>query len=199
MKVLLIVLAVLALLVLFRPAYREPRVYRGVFPPETCDHVRGLASKRLGPSTVSLDKNVDENVRKSETAWLGPEDPVVRFVMETCASMTDRPIGNCEKLQVLRYKPGGFYKPHQDAFADEANMRLHTCVVALNDEYEGGATAFPNLGKEYRLKKGDVLVFDTLNDWGRMTPEALHGGLAVTSGEKWICNLWIRTFPYETS
>lgn len=197
--ILLIIIALVVLMILFRPVYHGPRVYRDVVPPDTCDYIMTRARKDLRPSTVSMDKLVDEKIRKSDTAWLGPEDPVIRSVMEMCTSKTDRPLSNCEKLQVLRYGPGGFYSPHQDAFKGEANMRLHTCIIALNDDYEGGATAFPNLGKEYRLRKGDMMLFDTMNDWGRMTPDALHGGLPVTSGEKWICNLWIRTYPYSTT
>ena len=59
--------------------------------------------------------------------------------------MTDRPLHNCEDLQVLRYKPGGFYKPHQDTFSDDKNKRMYTFIIALNDEYEGGETEFPNI------------------------------------------------------
>lgn len=200
MKVLLIILAIVVLAVLFRPVYYGPRIFRNLVSHETCDYIIEKAKKNLRPSTVSKDKVVNENVRKSETAWLSPkEDPIIRTVMETCVSKTDRPLRNCEHLQVLRYKPGGFYSPHQDAFTGEANMRLHTCIIVLNDDYEGGATAFPNLGKEYRLNKGDMMLFDTMDDWNRITPKALHGGLPVTDGEKWICNLWIRTFPYETN
>jgi hypothetical protein len=29
-----------------------------------------------------------------------------------------------------------------------------------------------------------------------MTSKALHGGLPVKSGEKWVCNLWVRQYPY---
>ena len=160
-------------------------------------HIIKKATTELQPSVVSRDRTLNDSIRKSETAWLSPEEPIVKSIMEQCISETDRPLINCEKLQVLKYKPGGFYKPHQDAFEDDENMRMHTCIIALNDGYEGGETEFPNLGKKYKLDKGDMLLFDTTNDWGWMTSKALHGGNPVTSGEKWICNLWIRTFPYE--
>lgn len=191
-----ILVAIIILAVLLRPVYHEPRIVKNFLHPDECDYIMEKASKTLQPSTVSHNKVVDDRVRMSETAWLGKEDPKVRDVMERCVSMTDRPLRNCEKLQVLRYTPGGFYKPHQDCFRDDKNRRMHTCIIALTDDYEGGATVFPNLKKEYKLKKGDLLFFNTLNDWGHMTPKALHGGAPVTAGEKWICNLWIRTHPY---
>ncbi len=192
----IVLLAIVILGILLRPMYHEPRVIKNFMTPEECDYIKQTASKILQPSTVSHDKVVDENVRVSETAWLGTDDPNVKDVMQRCVSHTDRPLRNCEKLQVLKYTPGGFYKPHQDCFKDDKNRRMHTCIIALTDDYEGGATVFPNLKKEYKLQKGDMLLFNTLDDWGWMTPKALHGGAPVTDGEKWICNLWIRTYPY---
>ena len=192
----LVLLFIFVIAFLLRPRYHEPKVIRNMLTPEECVSVMEKASKKLHPSVVSQDKRVDQNIRMSETAWLEKDDPLVRNIMERCLTMTDRPIQNCEKLQVLRYTPGGFYKPHQDCFKEDKNRRMHTCIIALTDDYEGGATVFPNLKKEYKLRKGDALFFDCLNDWGHMTSKALHGGAPVMAGEKWICNLWIRTYPY---
>ena len=197
MKILLLTFAILTLCLLFRPVYHEPRVFRGYIAPETCDYIIKQAEKRLHSSTVSKDKTLDEQIRKSETAWLDNEDPVISEVVNKCVSNTDRPFRNCEKLQVLKYTTGGFYKTHQDAFENDTNMRMHTCIIALNSGYEGGETEFPNINKKYKLEKGDMLLFDNTNDWGWMTTESEHGGLPVTEGEKWICNLWIRTYPYQ--
>lgn len=196
MKLLLILLTIVLIAILLYPEYHQPRIYKGFISHEVCDYIIKNATPKLETSVVSMDKTVNDNIRKSETAWLGPEDPIIKSVMQNCVSKTDRQIKNCERLQVLRYVPGGFYKPHQDAFSDDKNMRMHTCIIALNDDYNGGETEFPEIGKKYKLKKGDMLLFDTLNDWGVITPKALHSGNPVTSGEKWICNLWIRTYPY---
>lgn len=197
---LLIITAIVILCILYRPRYHQPRVYKNLFSPETCDHIRNVASKSLEPSTVSEDREVDTSIRKSKTAWLNPRnDKIVKRVIEKCASLTDRSPKNCEQLQVLKYKPGGFYTEHQDAFDldIEQNYRLYTCIIGLNDEYAGGETNFPNIKRKYRLGKGDVLVFNTLNDWDRFTDDALHSGLPVQSGEKWICNLWIHKHKFN--
>jgi predicted 2-oxoglutarate/Fe(II)-dependent dioxygenase YbiX len=118
-------------------------------------------------------------------------------MIKKCVSFTDRKPVNSEYLQVLKYKEGGFYTPHQDAFFDEPNPRTVTAIIALNDDYEGGETEFPNLGKKFKLNKGDVLVFNNFTDWGYQTPKSLHGGRPVKSGVKWICNLWIHRYPYN--
>jgi len=75
-------------------------------------------------------------------------------------------------------------------------MRVYTFILALNDGYNGGETVFPNINKTYKLKAGDALFFDTLDNYNLITSKALHGGKPVKSGDKWICNLWVRKYPY---
>jgi hypothetical protein len=193
----MILLLFLILLVVFLlPVYQKPRVFHDFLTPEERNHIMTEAEKELEPSVVSDDRVLDESVRKSETAWLSREDPVVDAVIRRCLKYIDRPIENCERLQVLRYKPGGYYKPHSDSIDDGKNPRLYTFILALNDDYEGGETAFPNLGNEYKLHAGDALFFDILDNYELETSKALHGGKPVKSGEKWICNLWVRKYPY---
>lgn len=178
------------------PIYREPTVVKNLLSDEERAHIIKEATPMLHASTVKKARVVEENVRKSETAWLSMRDPIVRDVMERCIRHTDRPLQNCEQLQVLRYKPGGYYVPHQDAFI-EKNMRMYTFILALNDDYEGGETVFPYLNKSYKLEAGDALFFDTLDNYNLDTSKALHGGQPVKSGEKWICNLWVRKQSYK--
>lgn len=194
----LTILALLILILYMLPTYPKPRVLKNFLSESERRHIIQEAIGNLQTSSISRDKRVDESIRKSDTAWLSRDDPIVRAVMLRCLKYTDRPLGNCEKLQVVRYKPDGYYKPHQDAFKEDENLRLHTFILALNDGYSGGATVFPNLKKSYKLKAGDALFFDTVNNYNFITPKALHGGKPVKSGDKWICNLWVRKYPYTT-
>ena len=179
------------------PTYQKPRVIHNFISDEEIEHIKKEAESKFSTSTIDENKTIDKNTRDSETAWLDLEDPVVNRVAQRCTSLTDRPLQNCEKLQVLRYGPGGFYKPHQDTFSDvKGNKRMYTIILALNDNYEGGETVFPNLRRQYKLKKGDALFFHTLDNYELMTSKALHGGTPVKSGEKWICNLWVHKYPY---
>ena len=75
-------------------------------------------------------------------------------------------------------------------------MRIYTFILALNDGYDGGETEFPNLNKSYKLKAGDALFFDTLNNYDFLTSKSLHGGKTENHGNKWICNLWVRKHKY---
>ena len=195
MKILILLLIVIIFIYIAYPRYHEPRVLKNFIPHEHCDYIIETAKDKLKTSTIANERIIDDNIRKSETAWLNYTDPVVNNIINKCLALTDRQFKNCEQLQVLKYKPGGFYKPHQDAFEDDKNRRMYTFIIALNEEYKGGATVFPNLKKKYKLNKGDVLFFNTLNEAEWMCEKALHGGEPVESGEKWICNLWIRKYP----
>ena len=180
------------------PVYQKPRVIPNFISDEEIEHIKKEAESRFSTSTIDENKTIDKTQRDSDTAWLDLEDPIVNRVAERCVSLTDRPLKNCEKLQVLRYGSGGFYNPHQDTFSDtKGNKRMYTIILALNDDYEDGETIFPNLRKKYKLKKGDALFFHTLDNYELMTSKALHGGLPVKSGEKWICNLWVHKYPYN--
>ena len=191
-----ILLFLIVLLAYLLPTYPKPVVIENFLSENERIHIKQEAKSKLHVSTVDKDRRVDEQIRKSETAWLSTEDPIVRSVVERCVSRTDRPIENCEQLQVLRYTEGGHYNPHQDVFYQDKNKRLYTFIIALNDEYEGGETAFPYLNEKYKLKAGDALFFHTLDNYGLDTTDALHGGQPVKSGEKWVCNLWVHKYPY---
>ena len=103
----------------------------------------------------------------------------------------------------MRYKPGMFYKPHNDAcvgdrkaceeFRKRGGDRMKTFLVGLNTNYTGGLTNFPVLGKKFRAPFLGALVFHPLNT-AQTHPHrlALHGGEEVHSGEKWIANVWVR-------
>lgn len=191
-----ILLFLIVLLVYLLPTYPKPVVIENFLSENERIHIKQEAKSKLHVSTVDKDRRVDEQIRKSETAWLSTEDPIIRSVVERCVSRTDRPIENCEQLQVLRYKEGGHYNPHQDVFYQDKNKRLYTFIIALNDEYEGGETAFPVINENYKLNAGDALFFHTLDNYGLDTTDALHGGQPVKSGEKWVCNLWVHKHPY---
>jgi len=175
---------------------------------DECAHIIEKARGTFKKSEVISNSNtLNTSVRNSETAWLDPnKDPIVYNVMKKCLSKCDRPMKNCEHLQVLRYESGGFYRPHYDACTsstgchstkEKNNQRLYTFIIGLNDSYKGGETYFPNLDKSYRLNKGDVLKFENLDNYGLVCGKAMHGGKDVEEGEKYICNIWVHTYPYK--
>ena len=67
-----IVLILIVLIVVFRPKYKSPEVIRGVITDEECDYIKSTAKEKLKPSTIGDEFVEDEEIRKSETAWLDP-------------------------------------------------------------------------------------------------------------------------------
>ena len=98
---------------------------------------------------------------------------------------------------MLRYRPGGEYRPHFDAIPGFDNQRILTMIVWLSEAYEGGETLLMKTGAKLKGKAGDALLFrNTLPD-GTRDLDSAHAGLPVTSGEKLIASRWIRARPFE--
>jgi predicted 2-oxoglutarate/Fe(II)-dependent dioxygenase YbiX len=85
-------------------------------------------------------------------------------------------------LQLIRYKPGGFYSAHKDNPGGERNNhREVTVVVYLNDDFTGGATSFTKLDYAFTPRTGYVLLFPSMYK---------HKGEAVVEGMKYIIAAW---------
>ena len=66
------------------------------------------------------------------------------------------------QVDILKYKPGGKYTIHVDH--DLSSTRTLSCIINLNNEYEGGDFVFyhPVTEKEYKrikCKKGTMIFF----------------------------------------
>jgi prolyl 4-hydroxylase len=178
-------------------------VAEGFLSATECAYLVAAAEPMLQPSVVvdpATGRMVPHPVRTSDAAMFGvfAEDLVVNAINRRIAALSGTAPAQGEPLQVLRYRPGGEYKPHMDALPAELNQRILTVLVYLNDGYEGGETRFVRTGLAYRGRTGDALLFSNASADGRPDPMALHAGLPVTSGAKYLASRWIRaqTFTY---
>jgi prolyl 4-hydroxylase len=119
------------------------------------------------------------------------------------ANIVNLPLENAESLQVVRYEPDGYYKEHHDSCCDNTKIcndfikrggqRIKTVLIYLNDDFEEGSTYFPLLNKKYKPPKYSAIIFNPLaKNSNKCHPLALHAGLPVKSGIKYIANLWFR-------
>ena len=61
---------------------------------------------------------------------------------------------------IIRYKPGGFFKPHRDCSPDPiASRRVLTVVLYLNANFSGGRTIFHDLDHFEKPTTGACVVF----------------------------------------
>ena len=97
-----------------------------------------------------IDRSIDSYIRDGRECTLEMCDPKIAEIVNRYTEHPER----CESLRVVHYKKGGLYKPHQDGSEDYKNNRVHTFIFALNDDYEGGETIFPNLKKIFKSSHG---------------------------------------------
>ena len=85
------------------------------------------------------------------------------------------------------------------SFQSSHNQRVATFLVALNADYEGGETAFPRLGIEWRGALGEALHFRNVDAAGAPSVIMWHAGAPVRKGRKFLLSKWIRATPLDLS
>jgi prolyl 4-hydroxylase len=176
--------------------------FHRLFSPEECAWLAAAAEPMLEPAVVidpGSGRQVRDPVRVCDSVgFTWPlENPAIHALNRRLAAASGTAVDRGEPLQVLRYRPGGEYRPHFDAIPGFANQRVLTFLVWLNDGYEGGETHFPTLGLKLKGRPGDALLFRNTGPDGRRDPAAGHAGLPVTAGAKLIASRWIRQQRFE--
>jgi prolyl 4-hydroxylase len=203
-----------------RAADRDVRVVMALTAPrivvvadllsaDECAELIALARTRLTRSeTVETATGGNEvnAARTSDGMFFAPgEFPVCARLEERLAALVDWPLENGEGLQVLRYRPGAEYRPHYDYFdpaeagtptiLKRGGQRVASIVCYLNTPEGGGATIFPDIGLEVAPVRGNAVFFSY--DRPHPSTRTLHGGAAVTAGEKWVATKWLREGRFE--
>ena len=179
----------------------------GFVAPAVCDWMIARAEALAEPALVydpETGEGRRESVRTNAAARFELErmDVVLALVRERIARAAGLPVPGLEWTQVLHYAVGQTFDWHVDWLdpatpgyaADLAagGQRIATLLVFLNDDFEGGETAFEAGGLRHRGRKGDALLWaNTLPD-GSIDPRTRHAGLPPTKGEKWVLSQWLR-------
>lgn len=175
--------------------------------PAVCDWLVERVRARMAPAEIydpATGAGRPDPVR-TNTAFafdLDATDMVLVLVRERIARLAGLPVTGLEPSQVLRYTPGQKFDWHVD-FLDPAvpghredlarsGQRIATCLVRLNDDYEGGETAFAKDDRRFGGPKGSAILWANVTPDGRADPLTRHAGLAPTSGEKWVLSQWMR-------
>lgn len=134
---------------------------------------------------------------------------VLADVFSRASELTRVPIENFEPTQIVRYRPGQYYKLHLDQF-DELNAqpggpRVYTLLIYLNDvdDKAGGETVFKYAGEDGRMlfvrpRKGRALLWPNTLDSDPLARQmnAMHAGGPLKEGAvKLAVNQWIRQRP----
>lgn len=186
----------------------DPRIIllHNFLSPNECKLLIEMATPRMRRSTVqtkTLEKHPD---RTSFTCNLNKkENSTVSTIEQRATAVTGYPTNNLEPLQVVRYTPSQFYKPHYDYFPKNkqgtvealkrGGQRTITLFVYLNDLIKdelGGQTSFPKLNLAVKPSAGTALVFPNLLADGTEDPRMLHGGEPPKQSTKYGLNIWFR-------
>jgi prolyl 4-hydroxylase len=186
------------------PICEAPAITRfeRLFTPAECAWLSAAAEPMLAPAVVvepGSGRQRRDQVRICDSVgFTWPlENPAIHALNRRLAAASGTGVEQGEPLQVLRYRPGGEYRPHFDAISGFANQRAMTMLVWLNEDYEGGETHFPVPGLELKGRAGDAILFRNVGSDGRADPASRHAGLPVTAGEKRIASRWIRERLFE--
>lgn len=186
--------------------YIKPYIIKDLLTKNECDQIISYAQNKLTDSEVISGKNLD--VRNSKQCWIKKDSPLVNNLFKKISQMFNIPIENAEDLQVVRYLPGEYFKEHHDGCCDNNNkckefinksgQRILTVLIYLNNEFEEGYTYFPKLNMKLKTEPGNAIVFfPTASNSTKCHPLALHAGMPVKSGIKWICNIWFHEKKYN--
>jgi len=189
-------------------SWDPPTIIDSVLTGEDCKYIIQKANSLFTRSSV-VGINGADSSRTSETAWISKDDPVAQKVFNKACELTGKHMGCCEDLQVVRYKPGTYYRAHHDSCCDDSDacknfetqggQRVGTLLVYLNDEFTDGETHFPDHGDvKMKAPPGSAIFFRPMaTDVALCHPKALHAGLPISSGTKYVCNAWVRESDFK--
>ena len=142
--------------------------------------------------------------RTSSTCNLDMRHPLIKDIHERISLVLNLEIERGESLQGQVYKPGEYFKPHNDFFTGAAydmhckasGNRTHTLMVYLNEGMKGGGTNLTNLNKLIKPETGKALWWYNMKD-GQLQSQYLHEGVAVEEGKKYVVTSWWREKKWD--
>ena len=205
MKYLVIIFLLILLIILVLHCYKnlnkpfpiKPIKYNNFLSKSEIDLLLKKCQKYNKSTVYQNGKLVIDTQRTSTTCFIdinSPEHNMIRNKIKKIFNIDNQ----IETLQLTRYFPGQYYKPHYDYFNDKkkskSKQRMKTIFVYLKCPEEGGETHFPLLNKKFSPKEGDAVMWtNCINQNGNhlYVKESLHAGTPVKKGEKIGLNIWI--------
>lgn len=186
--------------------YDKPFILNDFISKDHCKQIMDYSRNKLFDSEVVGGK--DKTIRNSQQCWIPRNHPLAKPIFEKVSQKFGIAIENSEDLQVVRYLPGQYYNEHHDSccdnnekcveFVKRGGQRVLTVLIYLNNDFENGYTYFPKLNLKVKPPPGSAIVFRPLaQNSNKCHPSALHAGVSLTGGEKWVCNVWMRESKFQ--
>lgn len=177
---------------------------------EECAHLMHKVAASLLPADQYGKSGANDDSERENFNGLGrpigslQSDAVVRQMERRIAAMTNWSMSALEPCSIIRYQPGGEYRPHLDSFSlaqiernrnergDFGGQRIASFLLYLHVPEAGGETFFhyPELLVPGERGMG-LLHYNAIPD-GNPDVESLHSGRPVERGEKWLWRSTLR-------
>lgn len=169
-------------------------IYDDFIPSEVCQYVIRYTEEqtRLDRSKVEASGGGFQHSSGrtgSSVTLKNRQDAVFQIIYQRVANWLGVPQKNIETLQCVRYGEGQQCKPHYDVNTN--NRPLHTLLLYLNDDFEGGETFFPELNIKVKSAQGRVLHFLNCDEANQILLQAIHAELPIQRGVKYACTMWV--------
>lgn len=175
-----------------------------VLTSEECDKLVYVSEQSAGyEKGMVLQDGLDmySDHRTCGVAGLTKEQGVfIDDINERLSKMCNWDKSKSQKLNMLKYEPGGMFKPHFDwwgpenkEYLEKYGNRVGTMIMYLNDVEEGtgGETLFKHLQKIIKPVKGCAVFFNYDSDNDRHNAiRTLHAGHTVKKGVAYKMTKW---------
>lgn len=178
--------------------------YRGLLSKDECDHMIRTAEPHMARSQTFSGGN---DKRRTSSSVFGNKfytDPVMRAIMERCATLVGYPVSHVELPQVVRYHTGELYMNHSDVYPDgspsleKSGQRDYTFFIYLNEPspgQSGGETVFSDQEIYIKPERGMGVMWrnvDIANNQNLDYGKIVHNAQPPSDWTKYGMNVWIR-------
>ena len=181
-------------------------IVRELLDERDCADLRALIDGDREPSRL-LSPTEDPEFRTSDSSNFHPNDEAVARVEAKITDLMGIDPAQGETIQGQRYAIGQQFKPHFDFFHEgeaywedmhkSGGQRTWTAMVFLNDVEGGGETFFERAAVKVTPRRGNLLTWNNMDANGFPNPYAIHQGLPVAAGTKYIITKWYRERPWS--
>ncbi|BAM41170.1 uncharacterized protein TOT_030000433 [Theileria orientalis strain Shintoku] len=128
------------------------------------------------------------------------EDEIISKIERRVALVAGIDVSHLEKLVMVKYGPGDYFKQHHDG-----GFRSHTILLYLNGTFlpdirscldtDGGETVFPRIGISIKPIANSAVFWENLTSDGEMDHRLIHAGTTPKSGIKYVVNCFFNVEP----
>jgi len=174
------------------------------FSPAECEKLIAIVDGVARPSPTY--KGTDATGRTSYSGDVDPFDPFILMLQRRIDDLMGIDPSFGETIQGQRYAPGQEFRGHYDHFLPSqpfwdseqkrGGQRSWTAMAYLNAVEEGGTTDFTRIDLSIPPQPGALLIWNNMKADGTPNPDAMHAGMPVVRGTKYVLTKWYRARPW---